>query len=192
MARSLLKEAPGVDVVDDPANLEYPMPRTATRKYDVEVGRIRSSLLFAPKGLDLFVCGDQLLRGAALNAVLIAEAKLRDDVPGQASASAARMRATSLTSAPWRARLSAARSEGPKAGAAPADARSPAMAAAAVDVPPSRLNDLPLSSEAKVAMREGFGLESQTPVQAHIFGPIMRGVDLLVRAETGAGCPTQA
>ena len=40
---------------------------------------MRSSLLFAPKGLDLFVCGDQLLRGAALNAVLIAEAKLQED-----------------------------------------------------------------------------------------------------------------
>ena len=83
-ARSLLKQAPGVQVVDDPASLEHPMPRTATRKYDVEVGRIRSSLLFAPKGLDLFVCADQLLRGAALNAVLIAEAKLKEDVHGQA------------------------------------------------------------------------------------------------------------
>merc|ERR1719310_1776453 len=78
MARSLLKEAPGVQVVDDPENMQYPMPRTATGKYDVEVGRIRPSLLFAPKGLDLFVCGDQLLRGAALNAVLVAEAKLQE------------------------------------------------------------------------------------------------------------------
>merc|ERR1719409_493769 len=77
-ARSVLKEAPGVEVVDDPASLQYPMPRNATGKYDVEVGRIRSSLLFAPKGLDLFVCGDQLLRGAALNAVLVAEAKLQE------------------------------------------------------------------------------------------------------------------
>merc|ERR1719335_1179341 len=77
-ARSILKEAPGVQVVDDPANLQYPMPRNATGKYDVEVGRIRSSLIFGSKGLDLFVCGDQLLRGAALNAVLIAEAKLQE------------------------------------------------------------------------------------------------------------------
>merc|ERR1712232_1117735 len=76
-ARSALKEAPGVQVVDDPANLQYPMPRNATGKYDVEVGRIRRSLIFGPKGLDLFVCGDQLLRGAALNAVLVAEAKLQ-------------------------------------------------------------------------------------------------------------------
>jgi aspartate-semialdehyde dehydrogenase len=49
------------------------MPLTATHSYDVEVGRIRESLVFAPNGLDLFVSGDQLLRGAALNAVLIAE-----------------------------------------------------------------------------------------------------------------------
>merc|ERR1719335_1487039 len=77
-ARSVLAAAPGVQVVDDPANLQYPMPRNATGKYDVEVGRIRSSLIFGSKGLDLFVCGDQLLRGAALNAVLIAEAKLQE------------------------------------------------------------------------------------------------------------------
>jgi aspartate-semialdehyde dehydrogenase len=49
------------------------MPLNATHSFDVEVGRIRESLVFAPFGLDLFVSGDQLLRGAALNAVLIAE-----------------------------------------------------------------------------------------------------------------------
>ena len=49
------------------------MPLTATSKYDVEVGRLRINDVFGDKGLDLFVCGDQLLRGAALNAVLIAE-----------------------------------------------------------------------------------------------------------------------
>jgi aspartate-semialdehyde dehydrogenase len=49
------------------------MPLTATESFDVEVGRIRESLVFAPKGLELFVSGDQLLRGAALNAVLIAQ-----------------------------------------------------------------------------------------------------------------------
>ncbi|CAJ1446370.1 unnamed protein product [Effrenium voratum] len=76
-AMKVLRGAPGVQVVDDPAQKLYPMPLTSTKKYDVEVGRIRSSLVFAPKGLDLFVSGDQLLRGAALNAVLIAEAKLR-------------------------------------------------------------------------------------------------------------------
>ena len=49
------------------------MPLTATAKYDVEVGRLRVIDVFGDMGLDLFVCGDQLLRGAALNAVLIAE-----------------------------------------------------------------------------------------------------------------------
>jgi len=73
-ARSLLAAAPGVALVDNPAELQYPMPSTATCKYDVEVGRVRQSLIFGDHGLDLFVCGDQLLRGAALNAVLIAEA----------------------------------------------------------------------------------------------------------------------
>jgi len=71
--RELLAKAPGVKVVDDPANKKYPMPITATNQWDVEVGRIRENDVFGDKGLDLFVCGDQLLRGAALNAVIIAE-----------------------------------------------------------------------------------------------------------------------
>ncbi|KAF0684336.1 Aste57867_23649 [Aphanomyces stellatus] len=72
-ARALLEMADGVDVVDDPAALQYPMPLHATAKYNVEVGRLRQSIVFDEHGLDLFVSGDQLLRGAALNAVLIAE-----------------------------------------------------------------------------------------------------------------------
>ncbi|MFH1546348.1 MAG: aspartate-semialdehyde dehydrogenase [Patescibacteria group bacterium] len=72
VAREILAKAPGVKVVDDPENSKYPMPLTATKQYDVEVGRIRSSLVFE-NGLDFFVCGDQLLKGAALNAVQIAE-----------------------------------------------------------------------------------------------------------------------
>jgi aspartate-semialdehyde dehydrogenase len=71
-ARAVLKNAPGVDLVDDPANKLYPMPLTSSGKYNVEVGRVRQSLVF-DGGLDLFVCGDQLLKGAALNAVQIAE-----------------------------------------------------------------------------------------------------------------------
>lgn len=71
-ARAVLRQARGVEVRDDPAARLYPMPLTATRKYDVEVGRIRASLVF-DGGLDLFVAGDQLLKGAALNAVQIAE-----------------------------------------------------------------------------------------------------------------------
>lgn len=77
-AREVLRAAPGVDVVDDPEGKKYPMPLNAAKKYSVEVGRLRSSLVFQPHGLDLFVSGDQLLRGAALNAVLIAEAKLKE------------------------------------------------------------------------------------------------------------------
>ena len=71
-ARELLRRAPGVEVRDDPAAKLYPMPLTASGKSDVEVGRIRQSLVFEG-GLDLFVAGDQLLKGAALNAVQIAE-----------------------------------------------------------------------------------------------------------------------
>mmetsp|Transcript_65349 Transcript_65349/g.155868 ORF Transcript_65349/g.155868 Transcript_65349/m.155868 type:complete len:425 (+) Transcript_65349:59-1333(+) len=73
-ARELLRTAPGLVVMDDPANKIYPMPVTASTKYACEVGRIRRSEVFGDNGLEFFVCGDQLLRGAALNAVLIAEA----------------------------------------------------------------------------------------------------------------------
>lgn len=72
-AREILRAAAGVKVVDSPEDNLYPMPLTATGEYDVEVGRIRRSEVFGDNGLDLFVVGDQLLRGAALNAVLIAE-----------------------------------------------------------------------------------------------------------------------
>jgi aspartate-semialdehyde dehydrogenase len=72
-ARAVLEKAPGVRLVDDIANNAYPMPITAGERYDVDVGRIRTSLIFGAHGLDLFVCGDQLLKGAALNSVQIAE-----------------------------------------------------------------------------------------------------------------------
>ena len=73
-AREILAAAPGVELVDDTAAARYPMPLNASRKYDVEVGRVRQSLVFGDCGIDLFLCGDQLLKGAALNAVQIAEA----------------------------------------------------------------------------------------------------------------------
>lgn len=75
-AREALATAPGVKLVDDTEKLEYPMPLTATGQYDIEVGRLRKNLVFGDNGLELFVCGDQLLRGAALNAVLVAEEML--------------------------------------------------------------------------------------------------------------------
>lgn len=72
-AREVLRKARGVKVMDDPANGIYPMPLTATGQDDVEAGRIRANPVFGDCGLDFFLCGDQLLKGAALNAVQIAE-----------------------------------------------------------------------------------------------------------------------
>ena len=73
-AREILASCEGVRVVDDPLNGGYPMPLDATAKYDVLAGRIRQDISRDDKkGLEMFVSGDQLLRGAALNAVEIAE-----------------------------------------------------------------------------------------------------------------------
>ncbi|MBR7181024.1 MAG: aspartate-semialdehyde dehydrogenase [Kiritimatiellae bacterium] len=73
-AREILSKAEGVRVVDDPLAGAYPMPLDATGGYDVLAGRIRQDISRNDrKGLDMFVSGDQLLRGAALNAVEIAE-----------------------------------------------------------------------------------------------------------------------
>lgn len=72
--RTILSKAEGVKVVDDPLNGGYPMPLDATAKYDVLAGRIRQDISRNDKkGIEMFVSGDQLLRGAALNAVEIAE-----------------------------------------------------------------------------------------------------------------------
>ena len=73
-AREILAKAPGVQLRDDPENKIYPMPMEATGMYDVLVGRIRQDISRDDKrGLDIFISGDQLLKGAALNAVQIAE-----------------------------------------------------------------------------------------------------------------------
>mmetsp|Transcript_37486 Transcript_37486/g.38174 ORF Transcript_37486/g.38174 Transcript_37486/m.38174 type:complete len:384 (-) Transcript_37486:108-1259(-) len=71
--QELMKSTPGVKLVDEPLKGLYPMPMNAANQYDVEVGRIRNSEVFGEYGIDLFLSGDQLLRGAALNAVIIAE-----------------------------------------------------------------------------------------------------------------------
>lgn len=71
-ARKILAEAPGITVVDDPADMRYPMPSDATGKDDVFVGRIRIDDS-VERGLNLWVVGDQIRKGAALNAVQIAE-----------------------------------------------------------------------------------------------------------------------
>jgi len=78
-ARKALDEAPGLKLVDNTDEMKYPMPLTATGQYDVEVGRLRKSLVFGDNGLEFFVSGDQLLRGAALNAVLVAEAMVENE-----------------------------------------------------------------------------------------------------------------
>lgn len=70
--RKILGAAPGVKLVDDRAKNYFPMPLEATGKDDVLVGRIRHDNT-SPKGVWLFVAGDQLRKGAALNAVQIAE-----------------------------------------------------------------------------------------------------------------------
>jgi aspartate-semialdehyde dehydrogenase len=71
-ARSLLARSPGIKIVDDPAANHFPMPLEASGDLDVHVGRIRRDVS-NPNGLALFVAGDQLLKGAAWNAVQIAE-----------------------------------------------------------------------------------------------------------------------
>ena len=73
-ARAVLAKAPGVIVVDDPASNRYPMPVDAANHDEVLVGRIRQDISRHDRhGLDIFVAGDQILKGAALNAVQIAE-----------------------------------------------------------------------------------------------------------------------
>ncbi len=71
-ARKALEQAPGVKVVDNRADNHFPMPLEATGQEDVLVGRLREDP-GAENSLALFLCGDQLLKGAALNAVQIAE-----------------------------------------------------------------------------------------------------------------------
>jgi len=71
-ARAVLKKAPGLDLVDEPENKKYPMPLFTSEKYNCEVGRIRKDCAL-DNGLCFWVSGDQLLKGAALNAVQIAE-----------------------------------------------------------------------------------------------------------------------
>ena len=67
-----LAAAPGVKLVNDHANNHYPMPLEVSGEDDVYVGRIRRDPS-ASNALNVFLCGDQLLKGAALNAVQIAE-----------------------------------------------------------------------------------------------------------------------
>ena len=71
-AREVLAKAPGLDLVDEPRTQRYPMPLDAAGKDNCQVGRIRRDCAME-NGLAFWVSGDQLLKGAALNAVQIAE-----------------------------------------------------------------------------------------------------------------------
>jgi aspartate-semialdehyde dehydrogenase len=71
-ARDALAKFPGLELLDDPNSKRYPMPILATGKNNCQVGRVRLDSAL-DNGLAFWVCGDQLLKGAALNAVQIAE-----------------------------------------------------------------------------------------------------------------------
>jgi len=70
--KSLLENAPGITLVDDPTNQLYPLATDAAGKPDVFVGRIRRDIT-SEKGLNMWIVSDNLLKGAAWNAVQIAE-----------------------------------------------------------------------------------------------------------------------
>lgn len=72
LAKTAIAKAPGVKLVEDWQKNYFPMPMDATGQDDVLVGRIRQDISH-PNGLDLWLCGDQIRKGAALNAVQIAE-----------------------------------------------------------------------------------------------------------------------
>jgi len=78
-AREILSEAPGVKLVEDWQANYFPMPIDATGKDEVLVGRIRQDLSH-PYGLELWLCGDQIRKGAALNAVQIAELLVNENM----------------------------------------------------------------------------------------------------------------
>jgi len=84
--RELLSRAPGVTVVDDPANALYPLAIDAAGRDDVLVGRIRADES-AERCLNLWIVGDNLRKGAATNAVQVAELlRVRDLLRGRAAA----------------------------------------------------------------------------------------------------------
>ena len=73
LVRRRIQEAPGLELVDDPATRAYPMPSLSSGRDAVLVGRLRPSGVFA-RGLSCFLSGDQLLKGAALNGLQIVQA----------------------------------------------------------------------------------------------------------------------
>jgi len=79
-ARHLLAQSPGVEVMDDPRTRLYPYPALAAGRDEVFVGRIRRDASH-PNGLVLWIVSDNIRKGAALNAVQIAEELVRRDLP---------------------------------------------------------------------------------------------------------------
>jgi aspartate-semialdehyde dehydrogenase len=79
-ARELLRAAPGVELLEDFDANRFPMPTDVTGRDPVAVGRIRQDLS-EPNGLELWLCGDQIRKGAALNAIQIAELLQRGGQP---------------------------------------------------------------------------------------------------------------
>ena len=71
-AREILSHAPGLELIDEPQKNRYPMPLSVAGKDNCQVGRVRLDCAFE-NGISFWVSGDQLLKGAALNAVQIAE-----------------------------------------------------------------------------------------------------------------------
>ena len=78
-AREVLADFPGVTLTDNPDEQVYPMPLETSGKNDVEVGRIRKDYSI-DNGLNFWVCGDQIRKGAALNALQIAEYMIEHDM----------------------------------------------------------------------------------------------------------------
>ena len=78
-ARAALKNFPGVILCDNPDEMIYPQPLETSSKDDVAVGRIRKDFSIE-HGLNLWVCGDQIRKGAALNALQIAEYMISNEM----------------------------------------------------------------------------------------------------------------
>ena len=78
-AREVLADFPGVTLTDNPDEQVYPMPLETSGKDDVEVGRIRKDYSI-DNGLNFWVCGDQIRKGAALNALQISEYMIEHDM----------------------------------------------------------------------------------------------------------------
>ncbi len=76
-ARQILAQAPGVVLIEDWEHNRFPMPIDVAGKDEVAVGRIRQDIS-EPKALELWLCGDQIRKGAALNAIQIAELLLKN------------------------------------------------------------------------------------------------------------------